>query len=392
MGLVIDLHVIQGFTNAHKLNADANGAPKTLKVGGQPRIAVSAQSWKYAIRRYGDFDEVDAKLLGDRTRNVLSHLMDMIALPEEEKELAAKALQEMISQVFGDFADKPRDGMVYNELKTNTFIAAEEYAELARLFTENKPQLLAAASAKKGEELVKAVKPLINEFNKRFVGRTSAIDIALFGRMVASNTGLNVDGAATVATTFTTHAATPDVDFYISMDWHGSISGEAQGGFLGDADYSPAAVYYRCGGVNINQLRENLDTPDQVNLAAATFVRNFINAIPGGGRRRYNSTFLPNYVLAVVYDASQHYNFGAAFEAPVANAGNGYVMPSVVALNKHFNTFCRRFNPRIVSAAAFVGMGIEEENVPALGIPEKVTRIEGLNDFITHLTDTIKVQ
>ena len=49
MGLFIDIHAIQTLPPAN-LNRDENGRPKTSIYGGMPRMRVSSQAWKKAIR------------------------------------------------------------------------------------------------------------------------------------------------------------------------------------------------------------------------------------------------------------------------------------------------------------------------------------------------------
>ena len=49
MGLFIDIHAIQTLPPAN-LNRDENGRPKTSIYGGVPRMRVSSQAWKKAIR------------------------------------------------------------------------------------------------------------------------------------------------------------------------------------------------------------------------------------------------------------------------------------------------------------------------------------------------------
>ena len=66
MGLFIDIHAIQTLPPAN-LNRDENGRPKTSIYGGMPRMRVSSQAWKKAIR--DNFrDTLDTGRLGSRSR------------------------------------------------------------------------------------------------------------------------------------------------------------------------------------------------------------------------------------------------------------------------------------------------------------------------------------
>ena len=70
---------------------------------------------------------------------------------------------------------------------------------------------LAIASARGGGALdAKTVKKIFKEAH--------AVDIALFGRMVADDTDLNVDAACQVAHAISTHAAENEYDFFTAVD------------------------------------------------------------------------------------------------------------------------------------------------------------------------------
>ena len=90
------------------------------------------------------------------------------------------------------------------------FLSTSQIARLAEL---------AIASAHSGEALdAKTVKKIVKEAH--------AVDIALFGRMVADDTDLNIDAACQVAHAISTHAAENEYDFFTAVDDEKSRSEE----------------------------------------------------------------------------------------------------------------------------------------------------------------------
>lgn len=83
-----------------------------------------------------------------------------------------------------------------------------------------------------------------------------SIDIALFGRMVASDPSLNYDAAAQVAHSISTHAVQTEFDYFTAVD---DLSSEdtSGAGHLGTVEYN-AATLYRYATVNVQELERTL--------------------------------------------------------------------------------------------------------------------------------------
>src|ERR1019366_6248981 len=103
-----------------------------------------------------------------------------------------------------------------------------------------------------------------------------ALDVALFGRMVAELPEGNVDAACQVAHAIGTHRLAPEYDYYTAVD-----------------DLQPD---------DTEQLAKNLgSTSDAGDLSAAVagFARAFVTAIPTGKQNTFAARNLPTSVLAV---------------------------------------------------------------------------------------------
>ncbi len=85
-------------------------------------------------------------------------------------------------------------------------------------------------------------------------------DIALFGRMVAADGSLTVEGAAMFSHALSAHRADNDIDFFTAVDDRQkddqSITDEdrAGSGMMGTLEFT-SATYYRYAGLNLDLLR-----------------------------------------------------------------------------------------------------------------------------------------
>ena len=107
----------------------------------------------------------------------------------------------------------------------------------------------------------------------------TAVDIAMFGRMLADDPEFNREAAVQVAHAITTHRAVVEDDYYTAVDDLKRPSEDAGAGFVGEAGFGPGVFYlYAC--VNRDLLVRNLGGDED--LAGHGIAR----AGRGGGHRR----------------------------------------------------------------------------------------------------------
>jgi CRISPR system Cascade subunit CasC len=170
-----------------------------------------------------------------------------------------------------------------------------------------------------------------------------AADIALFGRMVATDHSLTVEGAAMFSHALSTHRADNDIDFFTAVDdlqaEDPSIEDEdrAGSGMMGTLEFT-SALYYRYVGLNLGLLADDshlgaLSAEDRRNVVDA-FLRAAIVAVPGARKNSMNAHTLPGYVLGLVKDKGQPLQMINAFETPVRSK-NGLMVASIDALKEH---------------------------------------------------------
>ena len=170
-----------------------------------------------------------------------------------------------------------------------------------------------------------------------------AADIALFGRMVATDHSLTVEGAAMFSHALSTHRADNDIDFYTAVDDlqadDPTIEDEdrAGSGMMGTLEFT-SAVYYRYIGLNLALLGDEshlgaLSAGDRRKVVDA-FIGAAIVAVPGARKNSMNASTLPGYVLGLVKDKGQPPQMVNAFETAV-RPKNGLMDSSIAALKDH---------------------------------------------------------
>ncbi|GAF37077.1 CRISPR-associated protein, Cse4 family [Lentilactobacillus farraginis DSM 18382 = JCM 14108] len=234
--LYIDLHVLQTVPSSN-INRDDTGAPKTALYGGVNRARVSSQSWKRAIRSEFKQDNVS---IGTRTKEAAKLLTDKL-LSESVDE---KTAMEKVAEIFKDAGIKLNKE---NETGALLLVSPGQVEKLARYAINN-------------EELdKKEIKKILKSDN--------SIDLALFGRMVADNPELNVEGSAQVAHAISTHEVVPEFDYFTALDdlRPKDVTGAAM---LGAVEFTSSTLY-RYADLNVRELMHNLGEADAIQGTAA---------------------------------------------------------------------------------------------------------------------------
>ena len=319
MSTYVDIHIIQNLPPSC-VNRDDSGSPKSAVYGGVRRLRVSSQSWKRATRLYFN-DLLDAEDIGVRTKRVVEVLASTIAKDAPELAENAAGLSEGVFKAARIKLSPPRgkkDGT--QESGYLLFLSTSQIARLAEL---------AISSARDGEALdAKTVKKIFKEAH--------AVDIALFGRMVADDTDLNIDAACQVAHAISTHAAENEYDFFTAVDDEKNRSEEedAGAGMMGTVEFSSATMY-RYATVNLDMLVENLGDGNAALRALEVFIKGFCLSMPTGKQNTFANRTLPEAVVVSVRD-DQPVSLVGAFEKPIrTNEANGYLARSVGALAEH---------------------------------------------------------
>lgn len=303
--MFVDVYALQTVPPSN-INRDDTGAPKTAVYGGVRRARVSSQAWKRAMRE--TFSEyLPEGSLGVRTKLAAELLAAKISefrpdLEERASELAVAILEALGIKVekskrSGDDEDKNATGYLI-------FIAQHELDRLADT---------AARWADEGLDLKKLDKKAKNEVKESFKG-AQAVDIALFGRMLADVPELNTDASAQVAHAISVDAVTQEFDYFTAVDDRASDD-NAGAAMLGTIDFNSSTLY-RYATVNVDALFSQLENAEATSRAVDAFVQSFIRSMPTGKQNTFANRTLPSYVL-ISLRGEQPINAVSAFEEPI---------------------------------------------------------------------------
>src|SRR5690606_23988325 len=134
-----------------------------------------------------------------------------------------------------------------------------------------------------GEPLPKDTSNLIPEVLRR---TDTATDIAMFGRMLASNPEYNREAAVQIAHAITTHRVEIEDDFYTAVDDLKKPSEDAGAGFIGELGFGSGVFYvYAC--VDRDLLVANLGGDTSLaETAVAALVEGIATVSPSGKQAR----------------------------------------------------------------------------------------------------------
>ena len=241
------------------LNRDDTGAPKTCEFGGARRARISSQCLKRAVRTYFRVEEVvPSSQLGYRTKRLKEALVQRFAARQMDTEAAGALAAAVVEQL----------GLKLKNDKTEylLLLGEQEIESLAMLARDYQDALIGDKKAAKGD------KALQGQFLEALDGG-HAVDLALFGRMIADKPDKNIDAAVQMAHAFSTHAVSTEFDFYSAVDDLQRADAEegAGAGMLGTTLYN-SACYYRYANLDYRQLSSNLGGDTRL---AATLLEHF---------------------------------------------------------------------------------------------------------------------
>ena len=194
------------------------------------------------------------------------------------------------------------------------FLSPKEVTILAEAFKANKF---------KPDEVIKDAKNPIKDVEK-LIGKTEqhidALDIALFGRMVAQSVKLNVEAAASFAHAISTHKVTNEVDFFTALDDKSEEQGSAH---MGSLEFN-SATYYRYVSLDIGQLWQTL-AGQNIPEAIESFVKALFVAVPSA-RQTTQSGASPWEFARVFVRKGQRLQ--VPFETAVKPQNGGFLEPS----------------------------------------------------------------
>ena len=314
---LIELHILQSFP-VSCLNRDDVGSPKSATFGGVQRARISSQSLKRAVRMLAR--EESEAFSGIRSRFLLEPFTKALIEAELDEGKAAESAK-LICEAFSTIDKKNPD-----QVTTAVFLSPDEIRQVAKAVAE-------------GKEPKQAIKK---------VDRLDAADIALFGRMVANDASVNVEGAALFSHALSTHSASNEIDFFSSVDDLKSDAEDSGASMIGTLEFN-SATYYRYTAINLDQFSDEKNlgklSTEQRKEILKDFIRATLTAVPGARRNSMNAATLPFEVLGIRKSKGQPLQLVNAFEEPVKANGKGLQASSLAAMKGHLETLERTWGP-----------------------------------------------
>jgi CRISPR system Cascade subunit CasC len=317
----LQLHFLTAFS-ANNLNRDDLSRPKSFVFGATPRLRISSQSIKRAWRIS---DAVQAALAGDagvRSRdqwfqigeklvatghsvaNVVAHITPIReAFEGARKDAGGGEGEGAADATKAKKPGKKKAAEGLDVLKGDLFyFSRSEIDFVEATVTES----LNPMGSTKGEPVHVA------DVREKITTLPTSGDVAMFGRMVAANNALAVEGAVQVAHPFTVNKSVVDDDFFVAVDdlnTNGS-------GHMGSNGFG-SGLYYGYVNIDLKVLLENLGGNREKAKALLVAMAEVVATVaPSGKQNSFAARSYASFLLAESGDA-QPRSFADAFITPV---------------------------------------------------------------------------
>lgn len=251
----IQIHTLHTYPAA-LLNRDDAGLAKRLPYGGAVRTRISSQCLKRHWRVTDDAFSL-AKLgvpMATRTRYVAELVRQRLVAQQVDEARAFATAEALLEALFGDKADKKKEGVKALQTGQAVLFGNEEIAYLTRRCCE------IASAFSEPAELKAAVSKFLKEEKKNIeaMKHGSGLESALFGRMVTSDALANRDASVSVAHAFTVHEAQVENDYFTVVDDFAQEEDGAGSAGIFDTELA-SGLYYGYVVVDVPQLVANLE-------------------------------------------------------------------------------------------------------------------------------------
>ena len=312
MSQFLQLHYLTVYPLSNP-NRDDLGRPKTATYGGVPRLRISSQSLKRAVRISNVMQTSLHGHLGARTQRIGEVVRDEL-IKERATETQAVKIARQVADIFGKLdASAARKGAI--RTRQLAFISPDERATAIKLARE--------ALAGKALPKVKDLKKLVLR------AADGAADVAMFGRMLADDPDFNREAAVQVSHALTTHRSLVEDDYYTAVDDLKLPAEDAGAGFVGEAGFG-SGVFYTYACVDTELLVGNLAGDRKLaSRSAGALAEALATATPSGKRNSFAHQTRAGYIRAEMGTA-QPRSLAGAFFKPVT--GSDLMAASVSAL------------------------------------------------------------
>lgn len=320
MKTLIEIHALQNFAPAN-LNRDDTGAPKDALFGGARRARVSSQCSKRCIRQH------------------FANLVTQETFAPGDVAVRTKRIQEALTEALvgkgrsaSDAREKVRHALAAMELTVKDdgktqyllFLGQREIVDIAAVIHERWDSISATdptpgdnkKAGKSKKQAAQHADPELKQAFYRVFNGGKAVDVALFGRMLADMPERNQHAACQVAHAISTHAVEREFDFYTAVDDR-KPEDTAGADMMGTVEFN-SACFYRYAVVDWEKLVENLQGDMELaKKGLRAFLEGFIVAEPTGKQNTFAAHNPPEFVAVSIRRNTAPRNLANAFEMPI---------------------------------------------------------------------------
>jgi len=369
--MFIDIHILQTvpFSN---LNRDDKGTPKTVVYGGAQRARVSSQSWKRATRT--QLEQLIPAATTYRTRLPDKRLAEILESADGGA-IDAEQAEKIALGVFRALGTKKAKDVV-------AIFSEQELQALVPVAIEHTDKLVALAlteakdASKVDAELKKALTAVVS------VRRPTTV--ALFGRMIADNTAVNVDAAMQVAHAFSIDEIDIEDDFFTAVEELVDEADSMGSAHMDNAEFV-SATFYRYATLDFNELVANSGGDVELATELATAgIKAFCLSLPTGKNNVTAPHTVPDLVHITV-NKSRPISFAGAFEKPVRARNESPAFEGA----KILGTYSQRISRMVTEADDPFGVVsmLDDEVVADLG--QNYAEGGGLDKLITAAVESV---
>jgi len=339
MNRFIQLHLLTAYPPAN-LNRDDMGSPKTAKMGGYDRLRVSSQCLKRAWRTSDLFEQALKGHIGTRTKEmgvkVYNRLIDKGAKHKDALDWA-----KSIAGVFGklkELSKKEKEALTKlppEERKKKELLEVE--IEQLSFFDTEEDKNIFALSDRVAERSEGPKAEDLNLLRKKM----TAVDIAMFGRMLASSPAFNVEAACQAAHAISVHPVVIEDDYFTAVDDLNNAMEDMGAAHIGETRFA-AGLFYSYICINKELLIQNLDGNEALaNKAIRALTEAAVKVAPEGKQNSFASRAYASYVLAEKGD-QQPRSLSVAYLKPINHRENDdFIRDSIEVLIKQKDSFDR---------------------------------------------------
>ncbi len=350
MSTFIQLHLLTSYPPSN-LNRDDLGRPKTAVMGGKTRLRISSQSLKRAWRTSEIFKKALDGHIGTRTRKVGKEWI-LTELPTGDQR--SNVWANDILAAYGEPDNEP--GILKQLVDVSP---VEEYAlkgflqEVKAYFIggagNDYVQQIVALHAKrdektKGDEKKKITNQIVERLRPLLLKAkvTSAADIAMFGRMLASSPAYKTEAAVQVAHAVSVHDVTVEDDYFTAVDDLNRGEEDLGAAHIGETEFASGVFYlYIC--INRDLLMKNLGGDQELaDKTLAALVEAAAKIAPTGHQNSFASRARTSYML-VEKGSDQPRSLSVAFLKPAR--GEDILAIAITELEKRRENFEKVYGP-----------------------------------------------